>query len=103
MGSQIQYPPDIVQRSFNQTKSFEYLYPFIKAHQGDPRNVSYINSITSIMEKLGMFKESIEYLDKLIVLQPKNMEFRLRKIDSLINSGQLNEALSLVMNSHGCL
>ena len=31
---------------------------FIKAHQGDPRNVSYINSIVSIMEKLGKFKES---------------------------------------------
>ena len=27
---------------------------FIKAHQGDPRNVSYIYSIVSIMEKLGM-------------------------------------------------
>ena len=66
---------------------------FKKAHQGDPRNVSYLNSIVSIMQKLDMFKESIEYLDKLIVLQPKNIEFRLRKIDSLIKSGLLNEAL----------
>ncbi|EPS71235.1 hypothetical protein M569_03527, partial [Genlisea aurea] len=67
----------------------------VQAFEGDPTNLETLKMVVNVKMRKGKTKEAVEYVEKLIRLQPNEMEWRLLQAFCYELIGDLSRAKSL--------
>ena len=71
---------------------FEYAY---KAHCLAPEHAAYLNDMARFLAKAGKIRESLQYYDQVIAMEPHNLIAYIRKSDALTDLQEYQQSLEV--------
>ncbi|KAK6150534.1 hypothetical protein DH2020_015466 [Rehmannia glutinosa] len=90
--------PVQVSEGLNENSDSEEELMCVKLLQEDPKNIEALKMVVNVKMRRGKTGEAVEYVEKLIDLQPNEMEWRLLQALCYEMMGNLSKAKSLFKN-----